>query len=41
LPQTYQQPWGHKKHKVYVYKYEDEVIWGMTAVILNDLLKRY
>lgn len=41
LPKTYQKPWGHKKHKVYVYKYEDEVIWGMTAVILNDLLKRY
>jgi 8-oxo-dGTP pyrophosphatase MutT (NUDIX family) len=41
LPQTYQKPWGHKKHKVYVYKYQGEVIWGMTAVILNDLLQRY
>ena len=41
LPEVYQQPWGHKKHKVYVYTYEGEVIWGMTAVILNDLLKRY
>ncbi|MFA7084079.1 MAG: CoA pyrophosphatase [Arcobacteraceae bacterium] len=41
LPETYQKPWGHKKHKVYVYKYKGEVIWGMTAVILNDLLKRY
>ena len=41
LPETYQKPWGHKKHKVLVYKYEGEVIWGMTAVILNDLLKKY
>jgi hypothetical protein len=41
LPKTYQKPWGHKKHKVYVFIYEGEVIWGMTAVILNDLLQRY
>jgi 8-oxo-dGTP pyrophosphatase MutT (NUDIX family) len=41
LPETYQKPWGHKKHKVYVYKFQDEVIWGMTAVILQDLLKKY
>lgn len=41
LPEVYQKPWGHKKHKVYVYKYKNQVIWGMTAVILNDLLKKY
>ena len=41
LPETYHKPWGHKRHKVWVYKYEDEVIWGITAVIINDLLKRY
>ncbi len=41
LPETYRKPWGHKRHKVWVYKYEDEVIWGITAVIINDLLKRY
>lgn len=41
LPEAYQKPWGHKKHKVYVYKYDGEVIWGMTAVILKDLLKRF
>lgn len=41
LPEAYRQPWGHKKYKIYVYKYEGEVIWGMTAVILNDLLKKY
>lgn len=41
LPSVYQKPWGHKRHKVWVYKYKKEVIWGMTAVILNDLLKKY
>ncbi|MCP4971052.1 MAG: CoA pyrophosphatase [Arcobacter sp.] len=41
LPKTYQKPWGHRKHKVWVYKYENEVVWGITAVIINDLLKKY
>lgn len=41
LPETYQKPWGHKKHQVLVYKYKGNVIWGMTAVILHDLLKKY
>jgi len=41
LPETYQKPWGNKKHIVYVYKYKKRVIWGLTAVILNDLLKKY
>lgn len=41
LPEVYQKPWGNKKHKVYVYKYKKRVIWGLTAVILNDLLKKY
>ncbi len=41
LSKNYRKPWGHKKHKIYVYKYKNERIWGMTAVILNDLLKKY
>jgi len=41
LPETYQKPWGYKKHKVWVYKYENDVIWGLTAVIINDFLKKY
>lgn len=41
LPEIYRKPWGHKRHKVWVYKYENEVIWGLTAVIINDLLKKY
>ncbi|MGB0989851.1 coenzyme A pyrophosphatase [Arcobacter sp. CECT 8989] len=41
LPKMYHKPWGHKKHKVWVYKYKKEVIWGLTAVIINDLIKRF
>ena len=41
LPKMYHQPWGHKRHKVWVYKYKNEVIWGLTAVIINDFLKKF
>lgn len=41
LPKNYRKPWGHKRHKVLVYKYKNEIIWGMTAIILDDLLKKY
>ena len=41
LPKAYHNPWAHKSHKVWVYKYDNEVIWGLTAVIINDLLKKY
>jgi 8-oxo-dGTP pyrophosphatase MutT (NUDIX family) len=41
LPETYQKPWGHRKHKVWVYEYKDSVIWGLTAVIIKDLIEKY
>lgn len=41
LPKTYKEPWGNKRHKIWVYKYEGEVIWGITSVIINDLLEKY
>lgn len=41
LPDTYKQPWGNKRHKIWVYKYEGEVIWGITSVIIRDLLEKY
>ncbi|WP_320034743.1 CoA pyrophosphatase [Halarcobacter sp.] len=40
LPEAYHKPWGHRKHKVWVYDYEGDIIWGLTAVIINDLLKK-
>ncbi len=41
LSQNYKKPWGNKNYEVYVYKYKGEVIWGLTAVIINDLIKKY
>ena len=41
LPDTYKQPWGNKRHKIWVYKYEGEVIWGITSVIIRDILEKY
>lgn len=41
LPKRYQEPWGNRKHKVWVYQYEDEVIWGITAILINDFLEKY
>lgn len=41
LSPRYEKPWGHKNHKVWVYKISNEIIWGVTAVIINDVLRRY
>ncbi len=39
LPETYHKPWGNKNHKVWVYKYKKEVIWGITSVLINEFLR--
>lgn len=31
----------HKDYKIYFYRYEDKVIWGMTAHILHSFIKKY
>lgn len=41
LPKFYHEPWGNKRHKVWVYKYKNNVIWGMTSIILLDFLNKY
>ena len=41
LPDTYKKPWGNKRHKVWVYKYENEVIWGITSVLIRDVIEKY
>lgn len=40
LPEKYHKTWGGKKHKVYVYQTEFGVIWGLTAVIIQDLVAK-
>lgn len=41
LPETYHKPWGNKRHKVWVYQYEGEVIWGITSVLIKELIAKY
>ena len=39
LPQIYSKPWGNYKYGIYVYKYEEKVIWGLTARFIFDIVK--
>jgi len=41
LPLHYQSTWKDKSYKVWVYEYEGEIIWGLTAVLINELVKKY
>jgi 8-oxo-dGTP pyrophosphatase MutT (NUDIX family) len=41
LSDAYKKPWGNKRHKIWVYEYEGEVIWGITSVIIKDLIEKY
>lgn len=40
LNKAYQKPWGEKKHQIYVYEYEGEIIWGLTAHITYKILRQ-
>lgn len=40
LPEIYHKPWGNKKYKVFVYKINGEIIWGITSRLIYDFLKR-
>jgi len=39
LPERYWQPWSHKKNRFVVYRYDGEVIWGITARIMYTISK--
>jgi peroxisomal coenzyme A diphosphatase NUDT7 len=38
LPEKYHQPWGGNKMRILVYKTEFEIIWGLTAEIIYNLI---
>lgn len=40
LPRIYHKPWGQRMRKIYVYKYDGEVIWGITAFLTREFIKR-
>ena len=41
LPDTYITPWGGKKHRILVYKTTEGIIWGITAEMIYEILKKY
>lgn len=41
LPDRYQNEWGGFKHKVFLYKTDYGIIWGITARIINNFINTY
>ncbi|MGM0418989.1 MAG: NUDIX hydrolase [Thermodesulfobacteriota bacterium] len=39
LPEKYHNSWGGIRQKVFLYRYKDEVIWGLTAEMVSQFLK--
>ncbi len=40
LPERYANPWKKGKHRVLVYRYNGEMIWGITAELIYELANR-
>lgn len=40
LPERYASPWVDGKHRVFVYRTSEEVIWGITAELIYELSKK-
>lgn len=40
LPERYANPWKKGKHRVLVYRYNQEIIWGITAELIYELVNR-
>lgn len=40
LPIRYAKPWRPAKHTVYVYRTEEGLIWGLTAKLIIDFIKK-
>ena len=39
LPKMYYKPWSGKKQKIFVYKIENRVIWGITGELIYKLVE--
>ncbi|MFP4662552.1 MAG: NUDIX hydrolase [Halanaerobiales bacterium] len=39
LPERYHTPWGGKKYNIYVYRYNDKIIWGITAHLVREFVR--
>lgn len=41
LPPKYKKPWGGRVHRIHIYNWREEIIWGITARIIGDLKERF
>lgn len=39
LPERYYHTWGGRNHAIYVFRYGEHIIWGITALIILELKK--
>lgn len=39
LPDSYARPWVGRKHRVLVYRVQGELVWGLTAEMVNAVVK--
>ncbi len=40
LPEKYNQPWRAGKRKIFVYRLNEGVLWGLTAALLREVVNR-
>jgi coenzyme A diphosphatase NUDT7 len=40
LPEKYEHPWGGFKYKVFSYKTDEGVIWGITSRVIKDFVEK-
>lgn len=40
LPERYNQPWRAGKRKIFAYKLKEGVLWGLTAVLVREVVNR-
>lgn len=41
LPEHYSEPWGNFKHRVLVYRTGTDIVWGLTAEMVNEFINIY
>jgi hypothetical protein len=40
LPERYSRPWGATRHRILVYRAGQRMVWGITAQLIYELIRR-
>ena len=40
LPEKYSKTWRGRKHRIFVYKSSGEIIWGITAALIYEVIRK-